>query len=81
MLEDWTETVKRELGITEDVDISSLLDLTRDVAHHVARPAAPLTALLIGLAAGRSGGTAQAVADASERCRALALRWTPEQTP
>lgn len=80
MLEDWTDAVKRELGIEEDVDISLLLDLTKDVAHNVARPAAPLTALLVGLAAGRHGGTPQAVAEASEKCRALALNWTPEPT-
>lgn len=80
MLEDWTDAVKRELGIEQEVDISLLLDLTKDVAHNVARPAAPLTALLVGLAAGRQGGTPEAVAEASEKCRTLALSWTPEPT-
>ncbi len=78
MLEDWTAAVKAELGIDQEVDIALLLDLTKDVAHNVARPAAPLTALLVGLAAGRNGGSPQAVAEASEKCRQLALGWTPE---
>jgi hypothetical protein len=30
-----------------------VLDLARDVAHGVTRPAAPVTAFLLGLAAGR----------------------------
>lgn len=36
--------------------VSDLLDLTRDVAHGPSRPAAPLTAFLAGVAAGRDGG-------------------------
>lgn len=43
-----------------------LLDLTRDVAHGPSRPAAPLTAFLVGLASGRElgadAGSATAVA-------------------
>lgn len=41
------------LGIEEEVDIGAVLDLTRDVAHDVARPAAPLTTFALGLALGR----------------------------
>jgi hypothetical protein len=47
-----------------------LLDLTRDVAHGVARPAAPLTAFLVGLAAGKSGGSAADVKAAVSRLAA-----------
>lgn len=49
-LEEWLTTVSEELGIGP-VDANVVLDLARDVAHGVARPAAPLTCLLIGLAA------------------------------
>jgi hypothetical protein len=53
----WTEQVCAELGLT-DVDAHRLtrqvLDLARDVAHAVDRPAAPVTAYLVGLAAGRA---------------------------
>jgi molybdopterin-guanine dinucleotide biosynthesis protein A len=61
----WVVDVCAELGLdAAGIDVTDLLDLTRDVAHGVARPAAPLTAFLVGLAAGRdaaapaSGGTA-----------------------
>ena len=79
MLEDWTAALTKELGIEEEVDVALLLDLTKDVAHNVARPAAPLTALIVGLAAGKAGGSPAAVAEASKRARALALGWTPDQ--
>jgi len=49
-LEEWLTAVRAELGI-DPVDASAVLDLARDVAHAVARPAAPLTCLLVGLAA------------------------------
>ena len=62
-LEDWTAAVVAELGLDpQDVDRDLVLDLARDVAHGVARPAAPLTAFLVGLAAGRSGASPREVA-------------------
>lgn len=53
------------------IDVTALLDLTRDVAHGVARPAAPLTAFLVGLAAGRAGGAPADVAAAVATVHAL----------
>jgi len=47
-----------------EVDVTALLDLARDAAHGVARPSAPLTTFLVGLAAGRAGGTRRDVAAA-----------------
>lgn len=49
-LDEWVAVVSAELGIGQ-VDVTAVLDLARDVAHGVARPAAPLTCLLVGLAA------------------------------
>ena len=48
-----------------------MLDLARDAAHAVDRPAAPLTAYLLGMAVGRG----LALPDASDRVRALAADW------
>lgn len=82
-LDDWIAEVCTELGIELDVDVPGLLDMTRVVAHGVARPAAPLTAFLVGYAAARQGGGAQAVEEANQRAAALAERWTaarPEGT-
>jgi len=56
-LDEWTAQVSAALGLDPDaLDRDVVLDLTKDVAHGVARPAAPLTAFLLGVAAGRSGG-------------------------
>jgi hypothetical protein len=54
------------------VDRDVLLDLARDAAHGGARPAAPLTTFLVGLAAGRNGGDADAIAAAAAIATALA---------
>jgi hypothetical protein len=44
----------------------------------VARPAAPLTTFLVGYAAAQAGGGPEAVAEASRKAVALALRWADE---
>ena len=48
-LEDWAQLVADELGVARP-DTREVLDLARDVAHGVERPAAPLTAWLAGAA-------------------------------
>ena len=78
VLDEWISAVKDELGIDLDVDTTALLDLARDAAHGVARPAAPLTTFLVGYAAGRTDGTPEAVAEAARKATALALRWAEE---
>jgi hypothetical protein len=65
VLDEWTTTVAERLGLRPEVlDRDLLLDVTRDVAHGVARPAAPLTAYLVGVAAGLAGGSHDDVAAA-----------------
>ncbi|MEU8850056.1 NTP transferase domain-containing protein [Streptomyces sp. NPDC048564] len=81
VLDEWISAVKDELGVDLDVDTKVLLDLARDAAHGVARPAAPLTTFLVGYAAAqaRDGeGGPEAVAEASRKAAALALRWAEE---
>ncbi|MFF1412665.1 NTP transferase domain-containing protein [Streptomyces sp. NPDC058289] len=82
VLEQWITAVKNELGIDVAVDTKTLLDLARDAAHGVARPAAPLTTFLVGYAAAHAEATgadpAQAVAEASRKAAELALRWAAE---
>lgn len=80
--EEWVREVCAALGLDEDdVDADSLLELARDVAHGVERRAAPVTTYLVGLAAGRAGGGA----DAEERARAavaeLARGWSARSNP
>ncbi|MER6383812.1 NTP transferase domain-containing protein [Streptomyces sp. NPDC001250] len=78
VLEEWISAVKNELGIDLDVDTGVLLDLARDAAHGVARPAAPLTTFLVGYAAAQGKGGPEAVAEAARKAVALALRWEEE---
>lgn len=80
-LDDWMAEVAAELGIDLDVDVHGLLDLARVVAHGVARPAAPLTAFLVGYAAAQQGGGPAAVAEASRRTAELAERWAAAAGP
>ncbi|MFD4557448.1 NTP transferase domain-containing protein [Streptomyces sp. NPDC058469] len=81
VLDEWISAVKDELGIDLDVDTGILLDLARDAAHGVARPAAPLTTFLVGYAAAQGKGGPEAVAEAARKAAALALRWADEETP
>ncbi|MEU6758254.1 NTP transferase domain-containing protein [Streptomyces sp. NPDC046685] len=83
VLDQWITAVKTELGIDVAVDTATLLDLARDAAHGVARPAAPLTTFLVGYAAAQAAATgadpARAVAEASRKAADLALRWAAEE--
>ncbi len=78
VLDEWIAAAKADLGVDLDVDTATLLDLARDAAHGVARPAAPLTTFLVGYAAGRAGGGPQAVAEAARKAAELARRWAEE---
>jgi hypothetical protein len=78
-LEEWVVLAGDALGLDPAaVDVAELLDLTKDVAHGVARPAAPLTAFLVGLAAGRAGGGPQDVADAVATVRSVLAEKLPD---
>jgi hypothetical protein len=71
-LHSWTEAACAELGVQADEGtIRAVLDLARDVAHQIERPAAPVSAFLLGLAVG--GG--QPLASAAGQLRALAEGW------
>ena len=76
MLDEWVRAVGAELGLTpEELDFDHQLDVARVVAHRVERRAAPVTALLIGLAAGRDGGRPEDVARRTRRVMDLARGW------
>jgi hypothetical protein len=77
----WVATVGDDLGLSVDGDRMTrlVLDLARDVAHTVDRPAAPVTAYLLGLAAGRADDPGEATERAVTRIRALVQDWTPPE--
>jgi len=75
-LDAWVHELAGALGIDPAAaDVTTLLDVARDAAHGVARPAAPLTTFLVGLAAGQRGGSPEAVAEAA----AIAQRLVAER--
>ncbi|GIE96504.1 DUF6457 domain-containing protein [Paractinoplanes rishiriensis] len=76
-LDSWLAAAGRELGLDPaEVPTKAVLDVARDVAHGVVRPAAPVTAYLMGVAVGRGADPAE-VAD---RLSELALAWS-DPTP
>ncbi|WP_051794562.1 DUF6457 domain-containing protein [Streptomyces sp. NRRL S-87] len=85
VLDEWITAVKTELGIDVTVDIPELLDLARDAAHGVARPAAPLTTFLVGyaaaLAAADGADPKAALTEACRKAADLATRWEAETGP
>ena len=75
-MDQWTAAVCADLGLdASDADFRAVLDLARDVAHGVARPAAPLTAYLVGVAVGRG----LTLPDATGRVSALAAGWEADK--
>jgi len=75
-LDQWVAALAAELGVeTADVDVQAILDVARDAAHNVMRPAAPVAAFMVGYAAGLKGGGSQPVADAAAAASAAALAW------
>lgn len=70
-MDQWIDAVRAELGISTPVDIDAILDVARVAAHSVARPAAPVTTYLLGIAV--AGGAD--LEDARRRIEALAEDW------
>ena len=89
-LDSWVEALEAELGLPPGtVDIGAVLDLARDAAHAVARPAAPVTTYAVGYAAGLAAANDLAAtrdmaaaasrgSDAVEKASNLAARWVTD---
>jgi hypothetical protein len=71
-LDDWAAEVAAALGLHGPPDVPLVLDLAKDVAHGVLRPAAPVTTYLLGVAVGRG-------ADPVEAARAIAALVPPPE--
>lgn len=51
-LEQWIAFLTQEMGMSAEVPVDDILELSKDVAHGVARPAVPVTAFVAGYLAG-----------------------------
>lgn len=68
----WLKEAAAEVGAeVDEIPIEALLDLAAAVAYDVARPMAPVTAFVAGLAAGRGADGEQATRTLTE----LAKQW------
>ncbi len=82
MLDDWVTKLSQEIGVTsDDIAISEILDLARDAAHAVARPAAPITTFIVGYAAGMRGGGREAIAQTVREALAAIAAELPPADP
>lgn len=70
----WTAELSEALGLDLEIEIDDILDLARDAAHQVERPAAPITAFLVGYAAAARGGTAADIAECIDLASELTSR-------
>jgi hypothetical protein len=77
-LDEWASRVRQalELGPPPPGERALVLDLARDVAHGVLRPAAPISTYLLGVAVGQGADPVRA----AELVTELALGWRPPAT-
>ena len=74
-LHDWIDELCDVLDVDAEIDEALVLDLTKIVAHQVERPAAPVTAFVLGLAAGRTDADPEQLEKLAARAQALAEGW------
>ena len=74
-LHDWIDELCDALDVEAEVDEGIILDLARDAAHNVERPAAPITTYLLGYAAALAGGSPEKVEELAARATDLAEKW------
>jgi hypothetical protein len=78
-LHDWIDELCDALDLETEVDEGVILDLARDAAHAVERPAAPITTYLLGYAAALNGGDPEKVEALAAAATELAEKWGGEK--
>jgi hypothetical protein len=74
-LDRWATAASAELGIDPPGDFTkTVLNLARVAAHRVDRPAAPLTAFLLGIAVGQG----RSLPESARQLQDLAQAWPQE---
>ena len=75
-LDAWADALRERFDLApEELPVALILDLARDVALGVARPAAPFSAFAAGLVAGRAGGSPEDTSAAVAAITAMANEW------
>ncbi len=74
-LHDWIDELCDILDVDTEVDEGLILDVARVAAHNVARPAAPITTYLLGLAAGAQEADPEQIEALAAKVQRLADGW------
>ena len=79
-LHDWIDELCDALDIETEVDEALVLDLARDAAHNVERPAAPISAYLLGYAAATHEADPDRLEALAAAATELAEKWGGDDT-
>lgn len=75
-MHDWVDELCDVLDVDlDELDEALVLDVARESAHNVQRPAAPITTFLLGYAAARSDGDEDELERLAGLAIGLAQRW------
>jgi hypothetical protein len=74
-LHDWIDELMDALDVEGEIDEGLILDVARQAAHRVERPAAPISTYLLGYAAALAGGGPAETEELAGRVLDLADRW------
>jgi hypothetical protein len=80
-LHDWIDELCDVLDVETEVDEGLILDLARDAAHNVERPAAPITTYLLGYAAALHDASPEKLEQLAAVATALAEKWDGKPPP
>ena len=74
-LHDWIDELSDVLDVETEVDEGLILDLARSAAQNVQKTAAPITAYLLGVAAGANDADPETIEKLAARAQQLAESW------
>lgn len=74
-LHDWIDELSDVLDVETEVDEGLILDLARTAAQNVQKTAAPITAYLLGVAAGARDADPETIERLAARAQQLAESW------
>lgn len=74
-LHDWIDELCDALDLEAEIDEALVLDVARETAHRVERPAAPVSTFLLGYATALAGGSPERAEELAGRVLNLAAKW------
>jgi len=78
-LHDWIDGLCDVLDIDVEIDEALVLDVAREAAHNIERPAAPISTYLLGYAAALHDADPDTIEELAAKAMALAERFGGEE--